>query len=697
MERILIGGTYSDGVVVNPTYILDDADVRNVRATMSSAIIGDQIAVDEFVPTASNWQYTISTRFIPSDAQALITSDGLAFRALGQERRYYDAIPYGTPVWWYVDNALQGKFYVASARRVAKYDYEIDCISAVGILDGLKHYGGIYTGQTFDVVVAGIIGNAIEYTVDDSVADIKVIGWLPIATKRENLHQLLFACGVNITKGADGNVVFSKLSDAVSVTVPDNRIFYAGEVRYTSPANRVEITEHTFEKLPTDESVVLFDNTDGSGTANATIISFADPMHDISADGSLTILESGVNYAKVSGVGILRGLKYTHTTHIIAEETQTNAAPKTVSVTDATLVSVLNSLNVARRVLAYHSSARTIRSDIVVNGEKPSNIVSFNNPYNEPETAFMASMEINATSFLRASCELVADYTPTGEGNNFNNAVLLTGSGTWTKPDGTTRVRAVLIGGGQGGQSGGDGESGKYGSTSSNGDGGNGGIGGQGGKGGKIFLVDTSSLGSSVAYSCGVGGDGGVSTGTTPTDGADGGNTVFGAYSSEDGTHAEAGIPNILTGEIYGLFGSAGYKGGKGNLNGEELTYNGQTWYTGANGQSEKDGDAAAGGGGGGGACVGYNGNNGHDGSVVHNPDGTWHGNGGLGGTGASPDARSNATQYGCGGDGGHGGGGGGGSGGAYGSAGGWALNAGAGGTGGTGGRGGDGCIIIYY
>ena len=55
MERILIGGTYSDGVVVNPTYILDDADVRNVRATMSSAIIGDQIAVDEFVPTASNW------------------------------------------------------------------------------------------------------------------------------------------------------------------------------------------------------------------------------------------------------------------------------------------------------------------------------------------------------------------------------------------------------------------------------------------------------------------------------------------------------------------------------------------------------------------------------------------------------------------------------------------------------------------
>ena len=78
MERILIGGTYSDGVVVNPTYILDDADVRNVRATMSSAIIGDQIAVDEFVPTASNWQYTISKRFIPSDAEALITSDGLA-------------------------------------------------------------------------------------------------------------------------------------------------------------------------------------------------------------------------------------------------------------------------------------------------------------------------------------------------------------------------------------------------------------------------------------------------------------------------------------------------------------------------------------------------------------------------------------------------------------------------------------------
>ena len=701
-DKILIGPDLSA-----PLFSFTDADIRTCSCVLSSGLLMDELAIDEFSPVVYSTAY-IRVRFAPAGSPGLITADGklfLCYPGIGS----LDQLPYATPIWYYSDNVLIGKFYCKRVIRSGKTWFDIQAVSAIGVLDGQANNGGLYTGQTFMEVVTDIIGDAVSFSCADDVGSVPIFGWLPKASRRSNLHQLLFACGVTIKKDSDGNMVFRFPEEETPKIVPDDRIFVGGNIDYMTPASRVDVTEHAFMRLPSDEAVTLFDNTDGSGVADHTTVDFRDaPIHNIAASDSLTIHEYGVNHAVVSGTGILTGRKYTHTTKIISLESGSTAENKTVSVTDATLVSVTNSEYVARRVLSFYSSARTVSADMVVNGERPGDQISFNNPFDDPETAFLASMDIRPSSFLRATCELITNYTPKWFGNVYSHVAVLTGSGTWSKPDGVQKCRATLVGAGSGGSSGGNGQNATGGRTSI-GSRGEGGVAGTAGLGGKILSVnmDLSSV-QSVAYSCGIGGEGGVAAGTEPTGGAEGTPTTFGQYSSENGSRTRTGCVNLFTGEVYGIQGVDGYEGGAGsdsNNDGPSITGpDGTVYYPGQRGQTgsyNSSGVSCGGAGGnGGGAAVGSNGGDGGNGRGNYN-NGYGFGEGGHGGNGANGAAGEDGATYGSGGSGGHGGGGGGTGGESYNSTGEDSYrkngNPGHGGIGGKGGKGSDGCILIYY
>lgn len=701
-NKILIGADQTA-----PLYTFTNATIQTVSCVLSSALSGDELAIDQLLPTVYSEAY-IRVRFVPSGSSGLRTSDGKRFMAY-PGTGFLDKLPYGTPIWYYSDDVLVGKFYSQRVVRSGKTWFDITAVSAIGILDGQQHYGGIYTGQYFPDVAADIIGGSVAFSCSDAVKDIQIYNWLPVDTRRNNLHQLLFAYGVTVTKDANGDMVFDFPDTATVKDIPDNRIFLGGNVDYMTPATRVEITEHAFMRLPSDATVTLYDNTDGSGAADNTPIIFQEaPVYDLEASGSLRIIESNVNHAVVSGTGILTGKKYTHTTKIIAREAGASGEQKTVSVTDATLVNVANSDNVAKRILSYYASARTVSADVIVNGEKPGDQISFNNPFDEPETAFLASMDINASSFLRASCELVTGYTPVGQGNNYTHVAVLTGSGTWDIPEEARKnVRAVLIGGGNGGDAGLKGED-SSGGADSVGDPGKGGAPGAPGLGGKILSVDVDlSNMTSIAYSCGVGGKRGLH-GDTPTPAEEGGATTFGQWSSDSGERSTSGCANLFSGDVYGLPGKEGIPGGNGRHNDETtdeaditLDYKGTTYTSGANGETVIITDpvrCGGVGGGGGGPAAGNNGGPGGNGHGSNN-NGDGFGDGGHGGAGANAVAPDDVTDYGKGGNGGHGGGGGGQPGlgihskATYR----WAGATGPGGEGSDGSDGAPGCIIVYY
>lgn len=706
-DKILIGADRSAPLYSFSTE--NPKEVKRLSCVLSSALSGDELAIDQLLPTVYS-EVVLRVPFVPSGSSGLVTADGKTFMVYPDDLPL-ERLPYGTPVWYYSGDTLMGKFYLKRALRSGKFWVDITAVSAIGILDGQTHYGGIYTGQKFRDVAADIIGGSVAFSCASAVQDIQIYGWLPVDTRRNNLHQLLFSCGVAVTKDADGNMVFGFPDTSTTKSIPDGRIFLNGSVDHMTPATRVEVTEHAFMRLPSDETVILYDNTDGTGAADHTLIIFQEsPVYDLQVSGSLRIIESGVNYAIVSGTGILTGRKYTHTTKIISQETGATGDQKTVSPrNDVTLINVANSANVAKRVLSYYSSARTISADIKVDGEKPGDQISFSDPFGEQETAFLSSMDINASSFLRADCELVTVYVPVGQGNNYTHVAVLTGSGTWSIPEEARKtVRAVLIGGGTGGEAGLKGED-SGGDLNNNVDPpGKGGEPGAPGLGGKILSVEADLTGmTSIAYSCGVGGTRGLH-GDTPTPATEGGDTTFGQYTSADGERSASGCANLFSGDIYGLTGQDGIAGGSGRENANStddvpvtLNYRGTTYTSGPNGQTviEDDPVRCGGiGGGGGGPAAGNDGGHGGNGNALDN-NGNGYGQGGKGGKGADAVAPPAVSQYGCGGNGGNGGGGGGQPGQGIHSKSNYRSEGddGLGGAGSDGSDGAPGCIVVYY
>lgn len=696
-NRIVIGSDPS-----RPEYDFHNADMYSISSVNDLDMVGAELAVDELTPKV-NYDINGGELWSPSDYDGILSSDRLLY-ATNKVLPDIRELKYGTPVWYYYDGNVIGKYYVKNVKRVAIDAYQINAISAIGIIDRQQHDGGVYTGETFQSVVSGIIGGAFSFTCSAEAAKLQVFGWLPIASKRKNLHQLCFSLGVAIKKDANGDMFFTYLPESGAKTIEKTRTFYGGDVDLTAPATAARITEHAFYILDTDAEVTLFDNTDGSGYADGLRVTFREaPCHDLEASDNLQILSSGVNHAIVRGTGTLKGKKYTHTTHDITVGDINALAENTVTVTDATLVNALNSQTVANKILMYYSSRKTVETDIITDtGLYAGDLLRMTDPYMEEISGYISRMSIDVSSFRRAKCRIITDYLPVYHGNAYGKSNLYTGSGVLTVPSGGAKI--TLIGGGNGGQSGGDGADGDYtygsqGTRPTIGSGGAGGEPGKGGDGGKIFTIIVPA--GTYTYSCGKGGAGGVSKGVDPTYGASGGATELfsdGAllYSSESGMSNSNGFYDMVNRVVYAAPGASdGAKGGKGGkpsyfskgYEAEDVTWRGQTWYGGENIEEPfENGDALEYAGGGGGAAAGENGT-----SAVNS----------FGAKGGDAMNREDATIYGNGGPGGHGGGGGG-----VGGTERWTdyegktqwsgRNGGRGGKGGNGGSGSNGCIILY-
>lgn len=661
-------------------------------------------------------------------------------------------------VWENDSDASMQTYYLRSITRTGATSYQLVAWSAVGLLAAMAHKGGIYTGQTVAEVVKEICGN-VPVVVKSVFANTKLYGWLPYCqpkansrgkSARDNLVQVLFAIGAYLTTDLNGVLHIDALWDGASSTIGSNRMYASGgKVSYSDPISAVTVTEHQYI-AGTDEKE-LFSGTSQQGD----IITFSEPMHSLTATG-FTILESGANYAKISsGSGSLKGKTYIHNTRLVTQTVTENAAENVKSVTDATLVSLVNSSAVAKRLSDYYKCRETITNGIVSGREKPGHVVSVYHPYDKQMvSACIVSLDTTMSGTLKSEMAALVGFLPSQPESSeyFNERVLLTGSGTWTVPDGVTTYTKVLIGGGQGGASGLKGGeppaqvvTSKSGSVTDSSDryvgmlwteGGAGGEAGLGGMGGKILIetVQNAVPGTEVPYSCGVGGVGGIYSADGSVNGSEGTATTMGGSSSDSGSYNENGYTDPTTGESFAVKGDNGIAGSKGHGKTKEgttyvdqpsptITYNGVTYTQGADG-----GESEASNGGyknepyhsmgwfydqalGGGPAAGSNGSAGGNGSgyIYSNGARVTTGPGGKGGDAVAPPKET--AGCGKGGKGGNGGGGGGSAG--QGAS--WQrwpnrgytvsqanLSASSGGSSGggngsDGGEAGDGCIILYY
>ena len=622
------------------------------------------------------------------------------------------------PVKFWADGAEASKqtYYLQSVTRTGSLSYKLVAWSAVGLLTTMPHPGGIYTGQTVREVVRDICG-AVPVIVESAYADVKLYGWLPYcqppgSSARDNLVQVLFAIGAYLGTDLNGVLRVEKLWDGVASTVSGDRMYLGGSVKTAAKVSAVSVAEHQY--APGSEDAKLYEGTAEQGA----LVTFSEPMHSLTATG-FTILESGANYAKLSaGTGTLTGKKYIHNTRLVTETVTAGAAENVKSVTDATLVSLVNSRAVAKRLAAYYACRETISNAIVAGAERPGHVVSIYHPYDRRMvTACIESLDSTMSGTVKSNLQGVVGFVPPQPDTSqyYDKRVVLTGSGAWTVPDGVTAARYVLIGSGGGGSRGQDGAAGTRkaitfsgtGSWSAGpGEGGAGGAGGAAGLCGKVLQGETElTPGAQIAYSAGPGGTAGQAPGEAGQAGTD---TTFGTLTSADGTRPESGYVDTVTGDTLCLPGAEGVAGGDGG-NGASGTGTGSSggdtasWTGGAGAEGEggplknpdgtSQGSYSFGGGGGGGAAYGAAG-----GAAA----GSYPYDCGSGAT-ANPHPANPVGSYGSGGAGGNGGGGGGGSGQikltltTQGSSGRWTPSGGAAGKASIARDGSPGCVILYY
>ena len=547
--------------------------------------------------------------------------------------------------------------------------------------------------------------------------------------------------------------IFPQISFTTSSSIGETRLYFDGSVETEKPISAVTVTEHQYI-AGTDEKE-LFSGTSQQGD----IITFSEPMHSLTATG-FTILESGANYAKISsGSGSLKGKTYIHNTRLVTQTVTENAAENVKSVTDATLVSLVNSSAVAKRLADYYKCRETITNGIVSGQEKPGHVVSVYHPYDKKMvSACIVSLDTTISGTLKSEMAALVGFLPPQPETTeyYDDRVTLTGSGEWTVPEGVTSYTRVLIGGGQGGKCGKAGAlpTSKVSTQTETREGEShtwtvnykgflvkdlppaaGGEAGTPGEGGKVLVetVQNAVPGSKVSYSCGAGGAGAPYAENSDKEGSLGGATTMGGSSSDSGSSNPSGYTDPMTGEVYAVPGIAGVPGGNGvgyDADGNliyppDIVVNGRSYRHGVQGtavdfetgNSATSGsfDATSSGGLGGGPAYKANGHNGGNGitptmtSQYNNKKLTMQG--GAQGTGATAQPPEKPSVYGNGGGAGNGGGGNGQTG--------WPcmasctmrddasyqmgdleVYAGAAtgrGLGSDGGQGGDGCIIIYY
>ena len=332
---------------------------------------------------------------------------------------------YGSQVTFYKNDALYGKYYLVSVERQTKNEYILNVQSSIGLLDDTMHYGGIYSGEYASAIIKDIIGEKIVYTEHNIFSKIKVYGWLPVATRRENLKQLLFAVG-GCVKKKNGDVYFTTLTVDAPKSIPENKVFDTGKITYDSPASRIEVVEHQFSKVDSAPSEEIYSGEivgssfvtpKGYSVSDAALVTWDKPYHSLTfSDCTLLNNEMGVNYAVVSSSGsaTISGKPYIHSKMIVSRDKENyEGKEKVAKVENATLVTLANSNSVAEKVMAYYNSPCTLSGAIVMDGEKPLDNITMPNQFEEENTGMIKSIEGTlGKQITKGELELRIGYNP---------------------------------------------------------------------------------------------------------------------------------------------------------------------------------------------------------------------------------------------------------------------------------------------
>lgn len=312
-----------------------------------------------------------------------ITIDTMDFTLIGGEDVDY-VFKSKQPLTLYSDTDLLGVFFVKSYERTAERIYSVASEDYTGLLDSVQFAGGIYSSQNAAALLTAIFAAAnVPVDIDEALSGKTVSGWIPVCTCREAVRQICFAIGAAVNTARSDKVrIFFPSDDIVrKFTLADTmqgQTITDRDVKLTE----LRLTLHSYTQ--TDESAELYKAAD-SGTGTNIYVGFSEPMHSLTiTNGSIS--SSGANFAIITAQSgcVLTGKKYRDLTSVITKTnplTNVGDPANIIEVKDMTLVGASNGAELLESLWDYYVKCGTITSELVINGERPGDLVTLTTEY----------------------------------------------------------------------------------------------------------------------------------------------------------------------------------------------------------------------------------------------------------------------------------------------------------------------------
>lgn len=311
-----------------------------------------------------------------------IAIDTMDFTLIGDEDVNY-VFRSKQPLTLYSDADLLGVFFVKSYERTADRIYSVASEDYMGLLESVIFSGGIYTSANAAELLAAVFASAnVPYDIS-GIAGKTVTGWLPVCTCREAVRQICFAVGAAVSTAR---------SDKVRVFVPSDKIVrkftladtMQGQTQTDRDTKLTELRLTLHNYAQTSETAELYKAAD-SGTGSNIYVDFSEPMYGLTiTNGSIT--SSGANFAVITANSgcVLSGKKYRDLTSVISKTnplTNVGDPANIVEVRDMTLVSAANAQTLLSSLWEFYAKCGTITSELVLNGEKPGDMITLATEY----------------------------------------------------------------------------------------------------------------------------------------------------------------------------------------------------------------------------------------------------------------------------------------------------------------------------
>ena len=337
------------------------------------------------------------------------------------------------------ENRLMGKFYLETWENLSETEFEFKAVDLLGLLDSIDYDGGFWENATeLADILSDVLGSiGVSYSVDETIDDRELHGWIPPGNYREALQQICFAARATVVTARSSEIQILPIDlpgTLADTDISDAEKQIGQKLELLPIVTNIEVVSHEYSQGDTLEDI--FEETLDAG--NHKIV-FEKPYYDIVVDGPGYVedelvsengdkitTEDGTYYIEVGGeydfgpnclylyldsggtvtitgypwIDSKRGFSFAETG--IEELSNKN----TLRVLDATLVSLDNAQDVLDQMRDYYRQRYKQSMTVLPSEIEPNDIVSTNTMYDKRLLGLVHESSIDLTGGFRSKIKI---------------------------------------------------------------------------------------------------------------------------------------------------------------------------------------------------------------------------------------------------------------------------------------------------